>query len=216
VQSVCVVPGSNEDEIWISVKRTINGSNYVYIEKMETRIPQAIEDSYFADSFIIDTGTSTTISGLDHLEGETVVALVDGVYDGTFTVASGAITINTTPVSQTIVGLPFTALLQPMRIVANSQSGSSMGAMTRIHDLKISFLNTKGVQYGDSTSNLTTVNFDDERFENANYITGLYSGDMPVNMSGGFSIENPIIISNSQPYPMTIKAIVAGFEQSGR
>lgn len=216
VQSVCVTPGEDEDDVWISIKRTIDSVDKIYIEKMATRIPQAIEDSYCSDSFKVVTGTSATITGLEHLEGKTVVALVDGVYDGTFTVASGQITLNTTPTAQTIVGLSYAAILQPMRLVSNNQSGSSMGSLTRIHDLKVVFLNTKGAQYGDSTDDLYSFNFDDERLEDAAHITGLFSGDVPVNMEGGFSMENPIIISSDQPFPMTVKAIIAGFERTGR
>jgi hypothetical protein len=216
VQSVCVAPRTNEDKVTISVTRTIEDTEKVYIESVATRIPQAIADSYFLDSFIIDTGTSATISGLDHLEGKTVAALVDGAYDGTYTVSSGAITTTTTPTTKTIVGLPYTSVLQPMRIVQNSQAGSSLGANTRIQDLKVIFLNTAGVQYGDRTTNLFSFNFDDERLEDAAYITGLFSGDVPVNMPGGFSTENPILITTNQPYPLTIKAIVASFMQTGR
>lgn len=215
VQSVCVVPATNEDEVWISVKRTINSSDYVYIEKMASRIQGDIEDSFFVDSGIVDTGTSATITGLDHLEGETVVALVDGSYDGTFTVSSGSITLNTTPTSKTAVGLAYTAILQPMRIYANGPNGSSLGSLTRVHDLKVNFLNTEGAQYGDSESSLYSFDFTDERLEDAAYITDLFSGDIPVIMEGGFSMENPILISSSQPYPMTVKSIVAGFEQTG-
>lgn len=216
VLSVCVVPGTDEDEVWISVKRTIDSTDKLYVEKFATRIQGDIEDSFFVDSGITDTGTSATISGLDHLEGETVAALVDGSYDGTFTVSSGEITLNTTPTAQTIVGLPYTAILQPMRIVQNNQTGISMGANTRIKSLKVVFLNTQGVQYGDSTDNLFTFNLSDERVIDAGYVTGLVSGDVPVNMPGGFSPENPIIISSSQPLPMTVKAIIAAFEQTGR
>lgn len=216
VQSVCVVPGTSEDAIYISVKRTINSVDKVYLEKLGTRIQGTIANSFFVDSGIINTGTSTTIAGLTHLELETVVALVDGVYDGTFVVSGGAITLNTTPVAKTIVGLPFTPILQPMRIVQNSPLGSSMGSNTRIHDLKVVFLNTKGAQYGSSESDLYSFDFTEERVEDAAYVTGLFSGDISVNMPGGFSNENPIIISSNRPYPMTVKAIIAGFEQTGK
>lgn len=211
VQSVCVTPGTNEDEVWISVSRT----NGVFIEKMTTRITAAIEDSFYVDSGIIDTGVSKTISGLDHLEGETVAALVDGSYDGTFTVSGGEITLATTPTAQTIVGLPYTALLQPMRIVENTQSGTSLGALTRVDDLTINFLNTLGAKYGPDSDNLFSVNFSDERLENADYITGLYSCDVPVTMPGGFSRENPILIVSDKPLPMTVRCIIAGFKRTG-
>lgn len=215
VQSASVIPGVDEDQVWISVVRTIEETEYVYVERLGTRIQQAIEDSFFVDSGITVEGTAATISGLDHLEGETVAALVDGVYDGTYTVVSGQVTTATTPTEKTTAGLPYDAVLQPMRIVRNGPVGTSLGSITRIHDLKVSFLNAKGVSYGDETGELYSFNFNDERLEDAAYITGLFSGDVPVNMPGDLSVENPIIISSSQPLPMTVRAIVAGFEQTG-
>lgn len=215
VQSVSVSPGTDEDDVWISVTRTIEDKTIVHIEKMASRTTQAIEDSFYVDGGITVTGTSATITGLDHLEGETVAALVDGVYDGTYTVSSGSITTTTTPTGKTIAGLPITAVLQPMQIIPSSNQGSGLGSLIRIHELKVVFLNTAGAQYGDSESNLFSFNFDDERLENANYISGLFSGIIPVKMSGSFSMENPIIIYSNQPLPMTVKAIVAGFEQTG-
>lgn len=216
VLSVCVIPSTDEDEVWISIKRTINGADKIYIERMSTRIVQAIEDSFYVDCGITVLGTSATIAGLDHLEGETVVALVDGAYDGTYTVASGQITVATTPTAKTTVGLSYRAVLQPMRVVANSQGGTSFAANTRIKELKVSFLNSLGVQYGSDDSDLYDINFEDERLEDEGYTTGLYSGDITVNMPGGFSTQNPIIISSDKPFPMIIRAMVAGFEQTGR
>lgn len=217
VQSVCVVPGAGEDEVWISVART----NGIFVEKMASRLQGAKETSFFVDSGITydDTATST-ITGLDHLEGETVSVLADGVVFDNAVVTSGQITLKlatvTTTASTVHVGLPYTALLQPMRLVASGPLGSSMAAITRIMDLKVVFLNTADAQYGNDTEALLDFNFADERLEDAAYITGLFSGDVPVIMSGGFSMENPIFIRSSQPQPMTVKAIVAAFEQTGR
>ena len=218
VQSVCVVPGTSEDEVWISVTRT----NGVFIEKMASRIQGAIEDSFFVDSGITYDSTATsTITGLSHLKSETVSVLADGVvFDDAVVDASGEITLKlagvTTTASVVQVGLPYTALLQPMRIVQNSQVGSSLGSITRVNGLKINFLNTKGAYYGADEDSLLAIDFDDVTFDASEYISGLFSGDVPVTMQGGFSVQNPIIISSSQPLPMTVKAIVASVDVTGR
>jgi hypothetical protein len=48
----------------------------------------------------------SSVSGLSHLNGYQVYALVDGAVQGLFTVSGGAITL-TTPGSQVVVGLPY-------------------------------------------------------------------------------------------------------------
>jgi hypothetical protein len=221
VQSVCVIPGADEDEVWISVTRTIDETEYVYVERMNIRTQGAVEDSVFVDSaYTYDSTATSTITGLDHLEGVTVKVLADGVVFDDAVVSSGSITLKldgvTTTASVVQVGLGYTAVLQPMRIVQNGPQGPSLGAVTRIPEMKISFLNTDGAKYGPSESNLTSINFNDERWEDAAYITDLFSGDVVVTMPGGFSRQNPLLVVSDQPLPMTVKAIVASFEETGR
>lgn len=60
VHSVCVIPSSEEDEIWISITREINGSDATYIEQVQPRdwgTSQA--DCFFVDSGVKSTETAT-------------------------------------------------------------------------------------------------------------------------------------------------------------
>ncbi|MDD5458400.1 MAG: hypothetical protein PHF37_03300, partial [Phycisphaerae bacterium] len=114
-QSVCVIPGASEDVIYLSVARTLTGDTVywegeevywedvlvtdyigevVYIEKMAPRVFTTIEDAFFVDcgiTFESETPTST-ITGLDHLDGETVKVLGDGVVLDDAVVEDGQIT----------------------------------------------------------------------------------------------------------------------------
>ncbi|MCK9598047.1 MAG: hypothetical protein M0R06_03335 [Sphaerochaeta sp.] len=224
VLSVCVTPSTDEDDVWITVKRTIDSADKLYIEKFSTRLPVDIEDSFFVDSGITTSVTdSDTITGLDHLIGKKVAVLADGeiIYHGTedesVVSAAGEVTLPASATYTTVqVGLPYTSILKPMRLVANGPEGSSLASLTRIPELKISFGDTKGAKYGDSETDLYDVNFDDERLENDSDIAGLFSGDVRVSMQGGISTANPILIENSSPFPMLVKSIIPSFEQSGR
>lgn len=223
VQSVCVTPGTNEDEVWLSVKRTIDGSDVVYIEKMGSRSITSLADCFFVDSGITTSVTATdTITGLDHLEGEKVAVLADGVviYDGTedeSVVSGGEVTLPASATYTTVhVGLPFTSILQPMRIAPNGPDGASLGSITHIPELTVVFLNTLAAKYGNSESDLYEIDFSDPRWEDAAYITGLFSGDVVVSMPGGFSVQNPLLVSTSGPGPLNVKAIIANFDVTGR
>lgn len=50
VESVCSVPEGQEDAIYFVVKRTINGSDVKYIERLHSRTFTTIEDAFFVDS----------------------------------------------------------------------------------------------------------------------------------------------------------------------
>lgn len=65
VESVAVIPGDNEDEIWISVARTINSSTVRYIEQMQPRVDVDLEDARFADSGLgYDGGDAVNITNI--------------------------------------------------------------------------------------------------------------------------------------------------------
>ena len=95
-ESVAVIPGTDEDQVWVVIKRTRGGINVRYIEQMQ---PQDWgtdpEDGWFVDSGLAYSGILTdTITGLEHLEGETVQVMLAKGYEysltSTSTVAYGS------------------------------------------------------------------------------------------------------------------------------
>lgn len=219
VQSVCITPATAEDTITISVQRTINGADAIYIEQLASRTFTDIEDCFFVDSGITveNSPASATLTGLTHLIAETVTVLGDGVkYTPTAVVnASGEVTISTA-VEKAQVGLSKDSLLQPMRIVLSGQGGSSMGSITRVNELVISFLNTGAAKYGSDEDDLHSIDFTDNRWTNSCEITGLFTGEVVVSMPGGFDPLNPIIITSDGPMPCTVRAIVPRMDVTGR
>lgn len=87
-ESVAVISGSPEDEVWVIVERTIDGSTVRYIEQFQPRdFGSDAEDAYYVDAGITYDSTSTSqITGLDHLKGETVVILADALVQTSKTV----------------------------------------------------------------------------------------------------------------------------------
>jgi hypothetical protein len=239
-QSVCVIPGASEDVIYLSVCRTLTGDTVywegeevywedvlvtdyigevVYIEKMAPRVFTAIEDAFFVDCGVTFESVSptSTITGLDHLDGETVKVLGDGVVLDDAVVEDGQITAKlagvVTTVSKANVGLAQTYKLQPMRIVLGQ--GQSMGKNTRVNNLVISFLNTWGAKQGSTATGLLDINFDDVRWTNSADITGLFAGEVVVSRQGGYDPLNPILISGDSPLPCTVRCIVPDIDITG-
>ncbi|GAF70612.1 unnamed protein product, partial [marine sediment metagenome] len=219
VQSVCVTPGTTEDRVTISVRRKINSASVTYIEELASRTFTAIEDCFFVDSGITvaNSPASVTIAGLTHLIGETVKVLGDGVeYTPTAVVnGDGEVTIST-KVAKAQVGLAITSLVQPMRIVVDTQGGTSLGSITRINEIVAVFLDTGAAQYGSSEDDMHDIDFTDERLVNNSEITGLFSGEVVLSMPGGFTSQNSIIIKSEAPLPCTLAALVARMDVTGR
>jgi len=133
-ESVASIYGgeTNADEVWVAVKRTIGGTDYRFVERMDQdtckmRFEQDEKTMCYLDASVIKTGASSvSVTGLSHLNGASVYALADGKVQGPFTVSAGAITL-TTAASTVLVGLTYTALLQGVRVVLQLQDGTSEG-----------------------------------------------------------------------------------------
>jgi hypothetical protein len=81
VESIITLPtDSGEDELYMIVKRTINSVTKRYVEVMKTfDFGGDTTAAFFVDSGLVYSGSATTtLSGLYHLEGETLSILANG------------------------------------------------------------------------------------------------------------------------------------------
>jgi hypothetical protein len=135
VESVACIPVSASNgtegytQTWVSVKRTINGVTKRYVEYLSQRfeLETSIESANFVDSGLMYSGASTTtLSGLTHLEGETVSILGNGSVQPDQVVTGGAITLPLA-VTKATVGLLYRSSLTTLPGVVGAQDGSTQG-----------------------------------------------------------------------------------------
>ena len=221
--SGCVIPSLEEDEIWLSVERDIGGvTDLNCIERVQPRRLTDEDDAHFVDCGVFYDGIpATVIPGGDHLEGETVAILADGQVVTPQVVSGGKITLSTAA-SKVHYGLPFTPFLKPMRLDTETARGSSHGTIKKIPELVLSVFDTKNIRVGDVPTNMYDVDLTTPDLVNNGEIDGLFTGDVTVHQDGGFSIEDSILISSSttsditDPTPLTVRAIVARIDETGR
>lgn len=174
VEDVFVMPGDSEDVVYYCVNRTINGSTVRYLEKWATENECIGGNPYNAqaDSFamFINNPASATVSGLSHLEGESVVCWADGkcLRDSsgdiaTFTVSSGSITLTNAGSAYTgtqgIVGLPYTAQFKSAKLPGAVNLGTTLGQRQRISQISLMLQNThnQGIKFGRDFTNMDNL-----------------------------------------------------------
>jgi hypothetical protein len=119
-ESICVVAEGNEDVLYALVRRTINGVQKRYIERMRPRAWATQADAFHVDAGLTYTGApATVISGLGHLEGKTVSILADGAVHRQLVVTGGTITLDNAA-SKVHVGLPITQTCRPCRSLGDA------------------------------------------------------------------------------------------------
>lgn len=207
VESIAVVPSPDEvhDDLFMVVKRTINGSVKRYIEYVEHYDFESNEDWFFVDSGLTYSGSpTTTITGLAHLEGEEVAVLADGALHARRTVTGGQITL-LTPASKVQVGLPCTAKMQTLRAEVSPQ----VNAQTRkksIFSVLVDFYESCGGKIGPSLDKLDQI-FMVPRGTGPEPETGYKEVKYP----GGWEMDGQLWVVQDEPLPMNILAVATNF-----
>jgi hypothetical protein len=131
-ENVQTIRAGEQDQVWVCVNRTIDGGTKRYIELL---VPgDGTNDIHgFSDSFLTldSTGTPvTSITGLDHLEGEVVQVRVDGATHPDKTVSSGAITLDIAS-EVVVVGLEYTMTAKTLKPDFDVGQGTMQAQDTR-------------------------------------------------------------------------------------
>ncbi|MFN3247690.1 hypothetical protein [Roseibium album] len=150
IECMADLTGSIADEVWLIVQRAINGQVKRYIEIMQRPfLGGQIEDAWHLDCALLYSGApASTVSGLDHAEGEDVVAYADGT-DYPVTVSDGEITLPSgRTASKILVGFDVKATATTLPYPINSQDGSGMGRKMQIDDCKIAVFETGALKAG--------------------------------------------------------------------
>jgi len=208
-ESVAVIPTDDtEYQVYVIVKRTINGATRRFVEILNVfDFDETNNTSFnFLDSALSYSGSAvTTISGLDHLEGQTVSILANGASHPDKTVSSGSITLDRSSTSVK-VGLAYTSLLQTMRLNNGSQNGTSQGKTKRIYDITVRMFETIGVEVGPDLSNMERIPF---RSSADLMDEGIppFTGDKEVEFRGNYETDGFIFVRQTQPLPFTILSL---------
>ncbi|QPZ53482.1 putative tail tubular B [Pelagibacter phage HTVC034P] len=208
-ESVAVIPTDDtEYEVYVIVKRTINGATRRFVEVLNVfDFDQTDNTSFnFLDSQLSYSGSAaTTISGLDHLEGQTVSILADGATHPDKTVSSGSVTLDRSALNVKI-GLAYTSLLQTMRLNAGSQNGTSQGKTKRIYDITVRMFETIGVEVGPNLNDMERIPF---RSSTNLMDEGIppFTGDKEVEFRGNYETDGFIFVRQTQPLPFTILSL---------
>jgi len=209
-ESVASISGNlTEDELWVIVKRTVNGATKRYVECFsEFDFDETTATDFrFVDSHLTyDGSATTTLTGLSHLEGQTVSILADGATHADKVVSSGSISLDRST-SKAVVGLSYDSVLQTMRIEGGAAEGTSQGKTKRISKVTLRLFETVGAKVGPSLTNLETVPFRTSSDPMDTPVSTLIAGDKEIEFRDDYNTDGFIFIKQDQPLPLSVLAI---------
>lgn len=197
-----------EDEVLVCVKRT----NGYFLERktVEFRKTRAI-DGHFLDSYDTYEGDPVNkVTGLDHLEGETVDILVDGAVHPSVLVYDGTVKLNNY-YSKVVAGLNYESEIRPTVHDIALQDGTAIGRVHRIIDIELNFHESLGCIIGRADQ-------EDGDYEEVvpfripgdlmGQAVPLFNGIKHLAFPEGYDRKAEYFIKQTQPLPMTILSVV--------
>lgn len=177
------------DTIYFVVKRTVNASTVYYIE--------AFNDDNTTDSNVLLIGASlpstTTVTGLNHLEGKTVKVIADDVMQTEKVVASGQIIIDSVPTAYIEIGLDYTPEVKTLPVELKLSSGNIIAQRKRIIEATANMYLTQNL----------TLNGNDFIFTAGEFYTGLKRRKPML----GYDKKGQMTFSQSEPLFFTLLGI---------
>jgi len=189
IKSVSVV----NDVLFLLIERVVNSVTVFYIESESAT---ALTDS----AVISNIGGSATITGLTHLEGETVDVKADGAYQGTFVVSGGQVVIDRVVDNNSEAGLSYTPLIKTMPVNVGLQNGPNVASKKKILRAAIRMHESNGVIVNGQRLADKTIGVD--QFDAPSPQTEIKRITLL-----GWSLEADIEITQTTPFNMTILSI---------
>lgn len=218
VESVAVIPSpdTTRDQVWVAVKRYINGGTFRSVELMTKfwENGDTLTGAYFVDCGATATyspSPTTTVSGLTWLKGQTVSVLADGAVHPTCVVdSSGTITLQRSAYN-VAVGLGYNSDGKTMRIEAGGAEGAAQGKLKRIHRVIMRFFQSVGLQVQATNGAAYPEPFRTSA-DLMNNPIALYTGDKRWAWEGSYELEGQVFWRQSDPLPSNILMVSAQLE----
>jgi hypothetical protein len=235
VKEVAVVRRQDEDIMYLAVERM---PGEIAVERLEAkwRAADGIETAFFLDSALSGTINrgDTIVGGLDHLDGTSVAALLDGKPYYPLLVTDGEVELPVSDVEEVIVGRPYTTMVSPLPFQVNMQDGTTQGRGQGFGRVRIRFHESSGGSIGvasvdDAAAFEPNVGWGDDQVlwpedEDIAFdvISSLpeewgapiqpFTGVRSVNPPGGFGPDYTVILRQDKPLPFNVVSMTVEVE----
>lgn len=212
IESVAVLPATDEDEIYVMVARQVGGGTKRYLEKLGSVYLEDATDAQQLDSYVaFDGSPTTTISGLGHLAGRTVRVFADGARLADAVVSGGGTVTLSREKSKGCVGLYYFGPYKSAKLAFGAQAGTALGMKARALHVMIDFNESMPMlKYGSNFTDMLEIN--DRQIERQyDSGPGLVSGiSEQLACPGGLTRDPRVCLLAEAPFWVQIRSMIVG------
>lgn len=226
-ESVATMPVGSYDEVWVTVRRTVNGVTARYVEYLDRQfaplLPGVVGTPYppvtqpvvygctVDAGIVVDNAAGQSTFSVPHLIGKTVDIVADGsVMPAQVVPASGLITLPRASF-RTLIGLHFTSTMTMLTPEVGTGTGTAQGNSMRTGEITLRVLNTLGATVLDGDGNPQDVPFRRFGAETLDQPPVLYTGLVRIESLGWERGRSELTIEQDLPLPMQVLSIIRKF-----
>jgi len=205
-EDVAVITEQGVDRVYVVVRRTIDGQTVRFYERMALPHGTDYTSACHLDCAVTQVydPPSQVVTGLNHLEGETVSAFYDGYAQQDLVVTNGSVTLQAAA-SVVSVGLPYTAEIETLPLVLATQGGSAHVNRQTINKVVVRSLDTKGVEVAIAGGEFEAIA---ERLaEPMGALPDIAARDYEVKLPAYWDDSATLVIRQTQPMPMHVTGL---------
>ena len=216
IESISVNPRADEeDQVCYIVKRSVNGSTVRNVEYVKLGQYRGLQNDDTSEMWFVDDGIRvpgsgmTSVSGLEHLEGENVAILCDGAKIAERTVSGGSVSLDY-PTDIAIIGRPYEYTVIPMFL----ESQGTMGSTKKITNAIVRLWKSGTCKMRVNEGDWSTLSFPNLQSSQAPL---LQTGDSAkVTVNGDWSRNTAIELQGRSPLPLNVQAITLEYQMVGK
>lgn len=217
VESVTTIPGAGRSEVWMSVRRTINGQDFRYIEVLsETFEAKPKDDAVFVDaSFSYNGAPANRIFGASWLIGQTVSILADGaVVPEQVVDSSGSFALANSKLAKKITfGFNFTSRAKTLPISQGQPDGTGIGRRKNIIAAQIDAMETGYLEVGSPTARELQVKIGLRHVgDPMDTAPPLFDGIHAYRFDRSWRDGGQVVMQTDKPLPATVRSITPVFD----
>lgn len=204
----CVAEGTN-DSVYAVVRRTIDGEEKRYIERMVTRNTKDPQYAFYLDCGATYRGEPRDKFTVDWLDGETVTVIADGAQLPPMKVTERQIVLPA-PATVVHIGLPYESELRTLPAVFETQDGSfGLASRKNVGDVYVNVFNSSGFFAGSEHGEL--VEFKPRDSQPYGTPPGLHTKRINLAIPTGWGEDGIVRIVQRNPLPLEITSITWRF-----
>lgn len=201
-ESIAAISEAGGTARYVIAQRSLNGRTARCVERFASQTFSALDDWFGVDCGLTYSGAAAaTITGLWHLEGETVAILADGAVQPRQTVSNGRVTLQQAA-SKVHVGLAYECELETLPLVFEADSAVGRGRAKNVSRVFLRVHRSTGMLVGPDGSTLVEPKL--RTTEVWGSPPSLQTKEIEVVLPNSWNRDGGVLVRQVDPVPLTV------------